>query len=434
MARETPEAQVGNIVRHMNWRLMPFLLLMYVMAFLDRTNVGFAKDAFQASTGISNAAYAFGASVFFVGYAFLEVPSNVLLTRFGARVWLARIMITWGLVSAAMFMVQGETSFYILRMLLGVAEAGFFPGVIYYITQFYPEAYRARAMGLFYIGAPISFVLGGPVSGLLLLLDGAYGLHGWQWLFLVEGLLASAVGIAAFFYLSDTPEATRWLSTTEKSVLRARLDADRPVDNGHHNLLQALKQPIVLYLASIYFLVQMTVYGLIFFMPSQIAAVLGQKVGFEVGLISAIPWIVALIATIALPALADRTNKRTLLGTLLFIGASLGLAGSVMTTTPFPMIVSLSLAAASFIAVQPIFWAIASSRLSPRHASGAIALINSLGALGAFLAPNLRVAFEALFQSPRAGIFGLSTLALLGAVLLARLRSSYLAAANLNAR
>ena len=183
------------LIAKVSWRLLPFLLLMYILAFLDRANVGFAKLAFQADTGISDAAFAFGAGVFFVGYALLEVPSNLIMHKVGARIWMCRIMVTWGLLSAAMMFAHNEMTFYVLRFLLGVAEAGFFPGVIYYLTQWFPSASRGKAMGFFYFGAPLAFIFGAPLSGLLLEFDGFAGLHGWQWMFMIEGLMASVVGV-----------------------------------------------------------------------------------------------------------------------------------------------------------------------------------------------------------------------------------------------
>ncbi|WP_068093557.1 MFS transporter [Novosphingobium rosa] len=408
---------LAGIVGRLNARLMPFLLLMYVLAFIDRTNIGFAKEAFQAQTGISNAAYALGASIFFTGYAFLEVPSNLLLQRFGGRIWLARIMVSWGLVSAAMFLARGEKSFYLLRFLLGIAEAGFFPGVVFYLTKFYPEQYRARAMGLFYVGAPLSFILGGPISGALLKLDGQLGLAGWQWLFLVEGLLASLVGVLAFIHLPDGPEQARWLTAAQKLTLQAQLEQEHGTPH-HIGLMRALRSGPVLYLGTIYLLIQMSVYGLVFFLPSQIAAIIGRSVGWEVGVLSVVPWTAALIATLIFPWLADRTGRHALIAALIFTAAGVGLAGSAWASGPVLLMASLSLAAASFIAVQPVFWALASKHLPKAQAAGAIALINALGAAGSFLAPNVRVAIEGALHSATAGILALALLCFLGAAML----------------
>lgn len=285
------------LIAKVSWRLLPFLLLMYILAFLDRANVGFAKLAFQADTGISDAAFAFGAGVFFVGYALLEVPSNLIMHKVGARIWMCRIMVTWGLLSAAMMFAHNEMTFYVLRFLLGVAEAGFFPGVIYYLTQWFPSASRGKAMGFFYFGAPLAFIFGAPLSGLLLEFDGFAGLHGWQWMFMIEGLMASVVGVWAYWYLDNKPADAKWLSAEERQTLQAAISAEDREEQSHgHNLLAVLLQPTVLYLCVIYLLIQASVYGVVFYLPSQVAGLMGSKVGFMVGLVSAIPWVCALFA------------------------------------------------------------------------------------------------------------------------------------------
>ncbi|WP_024249695.1 MFS transporter [Shigella sonnei] len=217
-------------------RIIPMVILMFILAYLDRSNIGFAKQEFQLDTSLSDTAYAFGAGIFFIGYALFEVPSNILLYRIGARVWLARIMVTWGLVSAAMMFAHTETVFIFLRFLLGISEAGFFPGVILYLTFWFPQHIRARVTGYFLFGAPLAFIIGGPLSGSLLSLEGSvlsFGLHGWQLMFLVEGLLASAVGIWVFFYLDDHPEKAKWLTPQEKAALSQTLNKEEQVKLAH---------------------------------------------------------------------------------------------------------------------------------------------------------------------------------------------------------
>lgn len=280
------------LLAKISWRLLPFLLLMYIMAFLDRANVGFAKIAYQADTGISDAAFALGAGIFFLGYALLEVPSNLIMHKVGARIWMCSIMVSWGLISAAMMFAHNEMIFYVLRFALGVAEAGFFPGVILYLTYWFPAAHRAQATGFFYFGAPLAFILGSPVSGMLLELDGMGGLHGWQWMFMVEGLLAAAVGVWAYFYLTNHPKDAMWLTPQERALVADMIERGNQAKGEHgHNLLKALTQPRVLYLALIYLLIQASVYGVVFYLPTQVAGLLGTTVGLKVGLISAIPWL-----------------------------------------------------------------------------------------------------------------------------------------------
>jgi len=412
------------LLAKISWRLLPFLLLMYIMAFLDRANVGFAKVAFQADTGISDAAFAFGAGVFFVGYALLEVPSNLIMHRIGARIWMCRIMVTWGLVSAAMMFAHNETTFYVLRFLLGVAEAGFFPGVILYLTYWFPAAHRAQAMGFFYFGAPLAFIFGSPLSGLLLELDGMGGWHGWQWLFAVEGLMAVAVGIWSYFYLTNRPADAQWLTADERRQVQEIIDSEERAKGGHqHSLLAAMCQPRVLYLALVYLLIQASVYGVVFYLPSQVAGLLGTKVGLQVGLVSAIPWLCALLAAWWVPGLAQRSQKPRSVASMTLLVAAIGMAASVSFSSPLLGVAALCFAAAGFIAVQPVFWTFPDNTLAGAAAAGGIALINSLGAVGGFVAPIVKNWAEGHFHSPAAGLYLLAGTTVLAALLVLGIRA-----------
>lgn len=414
----------ASLLAKISWRLLPFLLLMYIMAFLDRANVGFAKQAFQADTGISDAAFAFGAGVFFIGYALLEVPSNLMMHRVGARVWMCRIMVSWGLVSAAMVFAHNETSFYVLRFLLGVAEAGFFPGVILYLTYWFPNAVRGKAMGFFYFGAPLAFIFGSPLSGLLLELDGFAGFHGWQWLFVVEGLMATVVGIWAYWYLDNKPADAKWLTVEERALVQGVLDQEDIHKQGHgRSLLSVLCQPSVLYLCLIYLLVQASVYGVVFYLPTQVAGLMGAKVGLMVGLVSAIPWICALAAAYWIPGYGDRSGEHRLTACLTLLMAAAGIACSVTFSSPVFGIVALCFAASGFIAVQPVFWTFPSSYLAGSAAAAGIALINSFGALGGFVAPVLKNWAENAFHSPAAGLYLLAATTVLAALLVLGIHS-----------
>jgi predicted MFS family arabinose efflux permease len=404
-------------------RLVPFLLLMYVLSFLDRANIGFAKQAFQASAGISDAAYAFGAGLFFLTYALFEVPSNLIMHRVGARRWMCRIMVSWGLVSAAMMFATDETTFYLLRLLLGIAEAGFFPGVILYLTYWFPNRTRGQIMGLFYFGAPLAFIVGGPLSGLLLEMHGAGGLEGWQWMFLIEGLLATLVGVWAYWYLDDSPAKAAWLPDAEKEALIAEVRSEETVRQAHgpSALSATLLNPRVMLFIALYFLIQMSVYGVIFYLPTQVAALLGKKVGLEVGLLTAIPWICAMAATFLLPRLADRRGNHRTLAALTLAASAVGIAASA-SSGPALALIALCVAASGFIAVQPLFWTFPTSYLGGVAAAGGIAMINALGALGGFVAPNVKTWADAAFGSARAGLYVLAVTTLLGALLFLALK------------
>jgi MFS family permease len=405
-------------------RLVPFLLLMYVLAFLDRANVGFAEQAFKIDTGLSHAAYAFGAGIFFVGYSLFEVPSNLFMHRVGARLWMCRIMVTWGLVSAGMVFVQGDISFYTLRFVLGIAEAGFFPGVIYYLAQWFPTSARTRAIGYFYLGAPLAFIIGSPLSGLLLEMHGTGGMRGWQWMFLIEGLLASIVGVWAFWYLDNRPEDARWLTPAQRVALgKAMLAEDRhKIAHGPQDLLGALTNARVLFLSAIYFLIQMSVYGVVFFLPSQVAALVGEQVGIEVGLVTSIPWICALIAVCVVPQWAKQGGSTALIAAVTLAVSAGGIALSVASSSPLLSLIALCLAAAGFIAVQPLFWSFPTAYLGGVAAAGGIALINSLGSLGGFFAPNAKAFTEQALASSQAGLYVLAGTTMLGAGLFVGLR------------
>ncbi|MFZ6047190.1 MFS transporter [Pseudomonas sp. CR3202] len=419
-----PDA-LSSAIAKSRLRLLPFLILMYVLAFIDRANVGYARTFLQADTGLGDAAFAFGASIFFIGYACFEVPSNLMLHRLGARVWLCRIMVTWGLVSAAMMFADSAMAFYVLRFLLGVAEAGFFPGIILYLTYWFPAQSRGQALGLFYFGLPLALVLGGPLSGWLLEFHGVFGLTNWQWLFVVEGLMASVVGIAAYFYLVDRPRHARWLSETEKAALEVKLAEEDAQKRGHspHGFLSALRSGQVLKFCLVYFTVQMSVYGVVFYLPTRIASFLDGNVGLNVGLLTAIPWACALVVTRLVTRHADRTGKHRILAVCMLAMAAVGIAASALSPNLAFAVIAFCFAASGFVSVQPLFWTIPTGYLSGAAAASGIALINSLGNLGGFVAPNLKTLMETQFGDPRAGMFALAVVAVIGALLILRLNT-----------
>jgi MFS family permease len=405
-------------------RLLPFLLLMYVIAFIDRTNIGFAEESLEIHAGLSTAAYAFGAGLFFVGYAVFEVPSNLIMHKVGARWWMARIMITWGIVAVLFMFTTGPTMFYILRFLLGVAEAGFFPGVILYLTYWFPRRRRAQATALFYMGLPIANIVGGPLSGALMELDGFLGLWGHQWMFMIEGLIAVVVGVIAFFYLTDRPAKAAWLTETERTELQATLDAENAQKEESHGLSwwRALFNGRILYFCFVYFTIQVSVYGLTFFLPRQIAGIAGRDVGLIVGLLFAIPWVMGLLANFFSGRFADRSGNYRDIATALLVVSGAGLLITGLLGNPVLVMFGLCLAAIGFCSAQPIFWNIPTSYLSGAALASSIGLINGVGNLGGFVAPNLRVWVVDTFGTESAGLLMLAVMPLLGALFLAGTR------------
>ncbi|HDY2802289.1 TPA: MFS transporter [Escherichia coli] len=389
-------ALLDAVVKKNRARLIPFMLALYVLAFLDRSNIGFAKQTYQIDTGLSNEAYALGAGIFFVVYAFLGVPANLLMRKLGARTWIGTTTLLWGFLSAAMAWADTEAKFLIVRTLLGAAEAGFFPGMIYLTSQWFPQRNRASIMGLFYMGAPLALTLGSPLSGALLEMHGFMGHPGWFWMFVIEGLLAVGAGVFTFFWLDDTPGQARFLSKQEKTLLINQL-------------------------AIIYLTIQVAVYGLIFFLPTQVAALLGTKVGFTASVVTAIPWVAALFGTWLIPRYSDKTGERRNVAalTLLAAGIGIGLSGLL---SPVLAIVALCVAAIGFIAVQPVFWTMPTQLLSGTALAAGIGFINLFGAVGGFIAPILRVKAETLFSSDAAGLLTLAAVAVIGSLIIFTLR------------
>lgn len=403
------------------WRILPFVALMFAMAIIDRSNIGFAKHALQADTGLSNAAFALGAGIFFIGYAVFEVPSNLMLHKIGARIWLSRIMVTWGLVSAAMMFAHDETSFYILRFLLGVAEAGLSPGVVLYLTYWFPQNQRGSAYGIYYFGVPVSLMVGGPVSGWLLE-SAQFGLTGWQWMFVTEGLAASIIGVFAFFYLTDKPRDAKWLSTDEKAAIEHELEKEQllKANKGPSSWRAAMFNPVVLYFTLIYFTIQVSVYGVLFYLPTRIAELLGTGIGLKVGALTSIPWIATVCMLYLVTRHADRKGQQTRYAALMLAMAAVGMIGSTLSGNLVLVIVAFCVAAAGFITVQPLFWTLPTRFLGGAAAASGIAVIGALGNLGGFLAPTVKTWAEQHFNNPHAGMYFLAGMALLGALMLVR--------------
>jgi len=428
MSKNTTRAEhaaaIESAIAKCRWKLLPFLALMFALAMIDRSNVGFAKAALQTDVGLSNAAFALGAGIFFIGYAIFEVPSNLMLHRVGARLWLSRIMVTWGLVSAAMMFTRDETTFYVLRFLLGVAEAGFSPGVILYLTYWFPARRRGQAIGIYYFGLPMALMLGSPLSGWLLEMHDMFNLTNWQWMFLVEGLAAVVVGIIALFYLKSKPQDAPWLTREEKVALSQELEAEDKLKLAHGptNLLGLMRNKRVLKFILIYFSVQVSVYGVIFYLPTRIAELLGTKVGLEVGMFISLPWLCAAIAMYFVTRYADRRGAHLKMAMCMLGMAALGIAASALLNSFAPVLLAFCFAAAGFVTVQPLFWTLPTGYLGGVAAAGGIALIGSMGNIGGFVAPMLKANMEVWFTDPRAGMLSLSAAGLVGVYLLWTLR------------
>jgi MFS family permease len=399
-------------------------MMMYVVSFLDRANIGFAKQALQTYEGINERVYALAAGLFFLSYSLCGFPSNLILHRIGAKVWMTFLMVTWGLLSMATMFVTGSTSFYVLRLLLGVMEAGFFPGVILYLTYWFPNRVRGQMMGLFYLGVPLALIVGGPLSGLLLEMPPWGGLQGWQWMFLVEGFMAVALGSVAYWFLDNKPATAAWLPAGEREALADAL-AKEELDRrsiGPAKLLPMLRDLRVLRFLLIYTLIQMSTYGAIFYLPAEISALLHKPAGLEVGLVSTIPWICTLVAVYYFPKLADRWRNHRQVATFILLVA--GSASFVFPTAgPKVGLVALSIAVSGFISVQPLFWTFPTAYLADVAAAGGIALIG-MGNLGGFLAPNVKVWADEYFRSPRAGLYILAGLTVINAALIALMKDN----------
>ncbi|MEO5319218.1 MFS transporter [Arthrobacter sp. CC3] len=370
-------------------RVLPIMLVMLVCNQLNRSNIGYAHEHLEADVGIGAAAYGFGAGLFFIAYAIFELPSNVMMEKFGARVWLTRIMVSWGIVSFLMAFVQNEMMFYVLRFLLGAAEAGFFPAVIFYFARWVPAGERGKATAIFIAGSSVAAALSGPIAGMLLSLQGALGFRGWQWLFGFEGLLSVIVGITVYFLLDARIEDAKWLTLKEKAALISAIAGEDAQHTGSQdtkiNRWKMLLNPQILLLCGIYFSVQLSIYANTFWLPSIVKQIPGTT-DLSVGFLSAIPWVCAVVAMYFAAKWQDKaTSKRPLLVVALLVAAVGTFAAAV--ATPVLALVFLAVAAMGFKSASPLFWTIPQSGLHPLVLAPAIAIINSLGNLGGFVAP-----------------------------------------------
>ena len=401
------------------WRLLPLIVLIYFIAYIDRTNVGFAAISMNRDLGFSAYLYGWGAGIFFIGYALFEVPSNVILHRVGARVWIARIMVTWGVVSGCMTLVSGPASFLVVRFLLGVAEAGFFPGVLLYFTYWFPAAYRARVVSALFLAVPGSNAVAAAISGALLQMDGVLGLAGWKWMFLLESLPAVLLAPVVLAFLTDRPAGAQWLDADEREWLVSRLaEEDRGIKSAHRHLTlyEALTDRRVVSLSLIYLTIVSATYGITFFLPL-IVSLHGLSL-VNIGFVTAVPYVIGTIGMVIWAWSSDRRHERRWHFTLAAVVAAVGLlAAAAWSRNLYLAIAAMSLAAIGLYGSKPSFWPMPSTFLSGTAAAGGIALVNSIGNLGGFAGPYVVGWIRDVTGSYEMGLVFLAACALLSAAI-----------------
>jgi ACS family tartrate transporter-like MFS transporter len=406
-----------RVLRKVTLRIVPFVMLLYFIAFIDRVNIGFAALTMNKDLGFSPTVFGVGAGIFFLGYFLFEVPSNLVLDKVGARIWIARVMITWGMISGAMAFVQGPNSFYALRFLLGAAEAGFFPGIILYLSYWFPARQRAAVTAIFMAAAPLSTVLGSPVSGALLEMHGLLGLSGWQWMFIIEAVPALILGVMVLFYMTDRPEKAKWLRDDERNWLVATMNAEsaKKAGTASHSVWRGLADPRVIALSLVYFGTSAGLYTLGIWAP-QIIKEFGLS-SLQVGFLNALPGIVAIVAMLVWARHSDRSGERTwhVVGACLL--ASLGLVLAGFAGSVLAVLLALTLVNIGISSAKPPLWSMPTMFLSGSAAAAGIAAINSIGNLGGFVGPAMIGWIKDLTGSFQGGLFFVAALLVLSAVL-----------------
>ncbi|WP_240051657.1 MFS transporter [Pseudonocardia sp. EV170527-09] len=423
-ATEGDGVLVSTAVRTATKRLIPLLALAYLLNYIDRVNVGFASLTMNADLGLSAAAYGLGAGLFFVGYFFFEVPSNVILHRVGARIWIARIMVTWGVVASSTAFIQGEIGFYVVRVLLGIAEAGFFPGIILYLTYWFPRVERARIVALFFLAVPLSSVVGGPLSTWLISVgDGALGFDaGWRFMFFVEGIPAVLLGVAVLWLLPDRPTRARWLPTDQAVALEERIAAEDAAAAGQdRGVAAALRDGRVVALSVVYFGIVFGLYVLAFFLP-QIVAGFEQQFGadyslVEVGLITAVPYAIASVTMVLWARRSDRSGERPLHVAVPAVVGSVAIAGALYMDSPLLVMACVTVCAIGVFAAIPPFWSLPNAFLTGAGAAAGIGLINSFGNLSGFVGPFVAGWLKDLTGDSRAGMWVVTVMMLMSAAI-----------------
>jgi D-galactonate transporter len=410
------------VYRKVAWRLIPLLFLCYIAAYLDRVNVAFAKLQMLQALNLSEAVYGLGASIFFIGYFIFEIPSNMMLHRVGAGRWIARIMVSWAVLSAAMMFVNSALSFYIVRFLLGVAEAGFFPGIILYLTYWFPAARRGRATSLFLAAVAVAGLVGNPVSGWIMhSLSGTFGLQGWQWLFVLEALPSLVLGVLAWFYLEDRVKNARWLTLEERALIARDIEAEESM-KSHGKLAKVLADGKVWLLAFVYFAIVSGLYGVTFWLPTIIKE-LGIADPLQVGLVGAVPWAFGIVAMYVMARSADRRDEYRWHTAIPCVVGAAGLLVSVAFHADVVLAMAgLTICTMGIMAALPIFWSNPTAILGGAAAAAGIAFINSMGNLAGFAMPSIIGLIKEKLHSIDAGLEMLAALMVLGAAAVLALR------------
>ncbi|MGG1396795.1 MFS transporter [Bacillus salipaludis] len=402
-------------IRKVTWRIIPFVFICYIISYIDRANLGYAALEMNKDLALSSEVFGLVSGIFFIGYFLFEVPSNVMMQRFGARIWIARILISWGILAVITGFVQSATHLYILRFLLGIAEAGFFPGIIMYLTVWFRAKEQATTVALFTAAIPVSYIIGAPFSTWILDHISWGDFAGWRWMFILEGLPAVILGVVTYFYLTERPENAKWLDKEEKEWLIGELKKDKEARKNvkHLGILKAIANPKVLFLSFIYFVYQTGSLGVGYWMPQIIKGFSGMLSNFQIGLIAMIPYIGATIGMIVWSRRSDRKNERRLHSAIPLLVACVGLVGAGLTNNPYIAIVLITVSLTGMYSFKAPFWALPSLFLTQSTAAIAIASINSIGNLGGFVGPYAIGIIKGMTGDTKSGLLFLSALLLI---------------------
>lgn len=416
--------QEKAIVRKITLRIIPFVFLLYIVSYLDRANIGYAALEMNKELALSSEAFGFISGIFFLGYFLFEVPSNAMLNKFGARIWIARILISWGIIAALSAFAQNATHLYILRFLLGVAEAGFFPGVIVYLTYWFRAKELATTVSLFTAAIPVSYIIGAPLSTWIMDHINWLNWSGWRWMLFLEGVPAVVLGICCYFFLTDKPQDARWLKDEEKTWLLQELSNDQKAhkDIQHLSMMKTLKHPKVLYLAFIYFVYQCGSLGIGYWMPQIIKGFSTSLTHTQIGLIAMVPYIVATIAMVVWSRSSDKRNERKMHAAIPLLFASLAMLGAGLLQNPYLSVIMISITLAGLYSFKSPFWALPTLFLSRSTASISIAIINSVGNLGGFVGPAIIGVINGSTHNSTSGLLFLSFLLMAGFLMTALIR------------